>query len=898
MRLKVNMLLIIYLFNISARAALLTIIGIMTAAAQSGPPTPPAPQPPPQDRALAILQKMTLDDKVNMLHGELNNFYGFYNAPIVPLGIPALTMADGPGGVRIADPNVNGQRATQLPMPIALAATWSPALAEQYGRLIGLEAHSTNHNVSLGPVLDIARVPQWGRVAETYGEDPLLAGTMGAADIRGIQSSPVISTLKHFLAYTQETNRLFNGNMIIDNRALQEIYARPVGIAIRDGNPGAAMCSFNKVNGIYACEDDQTINQILKTQLGFDGWIMTDYNARFSTVPAIFAGLDQDMPGNFTPNVGPGDCRFCGPLLDAVRGGEVPMSRIDDAVLRILRSMFEHGLFDTPPVVQPLPEADHDAESLAIAEKAMVLLKNDANALPLKGGITSIVVIGTDADVAVGTGGSGRVKPTRSVTLLEGIQLRAGAGVTVQHIGGTDPVTAVSILPGPDPVPSDFLTPPNGQGHGLRGEYFLNPTFSGRPLLDRTDPYAALNGGFFLFQGLTGGSPHFPDQPQSLNTNCSIRWTGHLTAPVSGSYEFALTTTGTSRMLLDGNLVVSTEPATVAGAVATATATVQLRAGSVHSVRVEFENDGPQQATDAGPQFKFGWTPPAGVVAPQAIAAAALARNAQAAIVVVRDYGGEGGDKSTLHLPNGQADLVRQVAAANPRTIVVLTAGGAVQTSDWDSAVPAILHSWYGGQEQGNAIARILFGDVNPSGRLPITMPVDDAHNPVSTPQQFPGVNLDSTFSEGIFVGYRGYEQFGLKPSYAFGHGLSYTTFNYSDLAVSASGLQINLKVENTGPIAGTETVQAYVGNLPTKLPTAPKALAGWSKVDLQPGETQDVIIQLNPESLSYWDVKTNGWVMPNGMVPIYIGSSSEDIRLTGKIQVGPGATSTTQSLQ
>lgn len=847
-------------------------------------------------RARELLNRMTLDDKVNMLHGELNNYYGFYNAPIASLGIPALTMADGPAGVRVADPNVNGQRATQLPTPIALAATWSSALAERYGRVVGSEAHSTNHNVSLGPVLDIARVPWWGRVPETYGEDPLLVGTLGTADIRGIQSSPVIATLKHFLAYTQETNRLFNGNMIVDDRTLQEIYARPVGMAVRDGNPGAAMCSFNKISGTYSCEDDKSLNGILKTQFRFKGWVMTDYNARFDTVPAILGGLDQDMPGNFTPNVGPGDCRFCGPLLDAVRSGQVPMSRIDDAVLRILRQMFEHGLFDTPPVVQPLPEAEHAAESQAIAEKAMVLLKNDANALPLQAGISSIAVIGADADVDVALGGSGRVKPTSSVTPLDGIRLRAGPGVNVQYVSGSDPVTAVSLLPGPDPVPSDFLIPSNGQGHGLRAEYFLNPNFSGTPLLDRTDPYAALNGGFFLFEGLTGGSPHFPDQPPSLNTNCSIRWTGQLVAPVQGNYEFALSTTGTSRLTLDGNLVLSTQHAAVAGDFKTVTTLVQLQSGSVHSVSVEFINDGPQQATDAGPQFKFGWIPPAGVVAPQAAAAAELARKAQAAVVFVRDYGGEGGDKSTLRLPNGQGDLIRQVAAANPHTIVVLTVAAGVQTSDWDSTVPAILQAWYGGQGQGTTIARILFGDVNPSGKLPLTVPVDDTHTPVSSPEQFPGINLDSKFSEGIFVGYRGYEQLGIKPSYAFGHGLSYTTYTYSNLRVSsnvndagrASQAEVTVNVRNAGSVAGTEIVQVYAGQLNAPVPTARKSLAGFATVDLKPGEAKDVTITLDPKSFSYWDVDKGRWILARGQIPVMVGASSVDLRLTGDIQFAP----------
>lgn len=856
----------------------------------------------PDARAQALLAEMTLEEKIDMLHGELNNFYGFYNAPIERLGIPALTMADGPAGVRIAHPDVNEQRATQLPSPMALGATWDIELAEQHGGIMGREAHSTGHNVQLAPVVDIARVAQWGRVFETYGEDPLLNGTLGAASIRGIQASPVISGLKHYNLYLQETNRLTGANVVVDERTLQEIYTRPFAMALRDGRPGSVMCAFNQVNGTYACENEMILNQILKEQLGFPGWVMTDYLTTFETVPAILAGLDQDMPGDFsaggeTPYNDPSegqpsaDCRFCAPLLDAVNAGDVPQSRIDDAVLRILRPMFLHELFDTPAVIQPLPEAENGAAALAIAEQSMVLLKNEGNVLPLGDAITSIAVIGADADTIVAGGGSARVKPTYSVSPLEAIQSRAGAGVTVQHSPGSDPVASAALLPGPEPVPSDFLTPAGGEGHGLRAEYFLNPDFSGTPEIDRTDPYAALNGGFFIFEGFNANSPHFPEQPQSLNTTSSIRWTGTLTAPVAGAYELALTSTGTSRLFVDGNEVVSTAAGEEARAPTTNMEAVNFEADSVHEVRIEFVNDAPQN-TDAGPQFKFGWIPPEGVVAPQALAAAELARTADAAVVVVRDYGSEGGDKPSLRLPNGQDELIRQVAAANPRTIVVMRAAGAVQTSDWDGGVPALLHAWYGGQEQGNAIAGILFGDANPSGKLPITMPVDETMTPISTPAQYPGTDKDQNLSEGIFVGYRGYEQFNIEPQYPFGHGLSYTTFDYADLSVEptptednqGSPVAVTLTVENTGAVAGAEVVQVYVGTLPTTtVETAPKALAGWAKVMLEPGEQQEVSIALDRESLSYWDVEADRWVMPAGVVPVHVGASSADIRLSGE---------------
>lgn len=840
-------------------------------------------------RARAILRQMTLDEKVNMMHGELNNFFGFYNGPIERLGIPALTMADGPAGVRIANPDVNGKLSTQLPSPLALAATWDETLAQDYGRLAGDEAFRTGHNVLLSPAVDIARVGQAGRAFEGFGEDPLLSGVLGAAEVRGIQSNPVIADLKHYNVYTQEQNRLIGGNVVIDERTLQEIYTRPFDIGVRDGRPGSAMCSFNAVNGVPACANDELLNQILKQQLGFQGWVMSDYGATPNTVPAVLAGLDQEMPGNFTPEQGPGTCNFCGPLLDAVRAGQVPVSRINDAVLRILRPMVALGLFDNPPSIQPLPEEANSATARALSERASVLLKNDAGALPLAANVGSIAVIGADADVVVQGGGSSLVNPTRTVSPLQGIEDRAGPGVTVTHTAGNDPVTSASLLQGPDAIPSDFLTSALGDGAGVRVEYFDSSDLSGTPAVDRTEPFVGINGGFYLFEGLNSQSPHFPLQDNEHNA--SIRWTGTLTAPVSGTYELAVTTNGTSTVYLDDQPVLTTGPSGDPAVVTTAP--VELTAGQAYALRAEYTNDSPG-GTDAGAAFRLGWTPPEPVVTPSVQAAAQAARSAQAAVVVVRDYSSEGGDKPSLDLPNGQAELIRQVAAANPRTIVVLEVGGAVQTSDWDAGVGAVLHNWFGGQEQGAAIAGILFGDVNPSGRLPITIPVDEASTPVSDPSQYPGEGFDQQFSEGIFVGYRGFAERGITPQYAFGHGLSYTTYEYSRLRTAAvpgedggTVLQATVDVTNTGTVAGTETVQVYVGNLPTRrVSSAPVSLAGFETVTLAPGERQRVTVPLSPESLSYWDVDLDEWRTPTGRIPVLVGAASDDIRLRGTMAI------------
>lgn len=889
----------------AASALLLTTPGLANAAAQHPTGalvahTATAAEPTPGwedsqeaiDQAAALLAQMTLLEKVDMLHGELNGNYGFYNAPIERLGIPALGMADGPAGIRIGNPNVNEQRATALPSPIALAASWDAALSNQYGHLMAEEALSTNHNVLLAPAVDIARVSQAGRAFEAFGEDPLLSGTMAASSLQGIQSLPIIGDIKHYNVYTQETNRLVGTNAVIDERSLQEIYTRPFAIGVEDGHAGSSMCSFNKVNGVYACENPVLLTQILKTQLDFQGWVMSDYGATQSTVPSILAGLDQEMPGNFDPNNQPGSSFFGQALVDAVNAGQVPIARIDDAVMRILRPMFALGLFDNPPVVQPLPEAEHGAEARAIAERGMVLLKNDADALPFLDGVDSIAVLGADADVLVAGGGSSLVKPTYAVPPLAGIQARAGAGVAVNHLAGTDPVTGTALLPGPQPIPSDFLTPSVGDGQGLRVEYFANQTFEGAPTMDRVEPYIGINGGFVLYGGLNSSSPHFPTQPQSLNsTDLSIRWTGSVTAPVDGTYQLSLVSKGSTAVYLDDVPIFTTAGS---GDIVTNTVDVPLVAGEARALRVEYVNDVPVVGGDSGigPVIKLGWVTPAGVVAPQATDAAALAAEADAAVVVVRDYSTEGGDRPDLNLPNGQEELIRQVAAANPRTVVVITSGAGVQTSEWEGGVPAILQAWYGGQEQGNAIAGILFGDVNPSGRLPISIPVDEASTPVSTPEQYPGAGLDQQFSEGIFVGYRGYEQFGIAPQYAFGYGLSYTDYEYSNLRVrNESGrhdaepsYSATVTVENTGEVAGTETVQVYAGTLPTAIESAPKSLAGWAQVALEPGERQKVKVQLDLDSMSYWDVDQDKWVTPAGDVPIYVGASSADIRLEGSL--------------
>lgn len=908
-------------------------------------------------RAEALLARMTLEQKVDMLHGEVNNDYGFYNAGIPSLGIPELKMTDGRSGVRLANPAINGQESTLLPSAISVAASWDPEASARHSQVATDETFRSGQNILLSPSMNIARVPQNGRNFESFGEDPLLMGEMGSQYTQTTQDyGGVMSNIQDWAVYTQETNRLENLNMVLSERALQEIYVRPFGINIANSHPGSAMCGFNQVNGEYSCDSDYLLNQILKTQLEFEGFVLTDYAAETTTL-GINNGLDQQQPGNFNPVAGEaGTCEFCQPLIDAVNAGQVSIETINESVLRILRPMYGLGLFDRSYDVLPFPEEEHNEESAAIATEGMVLLKNEDEVLPLADDGGSIAVIGTDADVVVQGGGSSYIdNPTSETSPLAGIQARAGDETEVTFTPGTDPVTSVAYLPGAQPIPSSFLRPASGTGTGLTAEYFQNQDFSGTPYLNRVDPYAGLNGGFFIYDNFNASSPHFPRVPQAMDTNSSIRWSGSLVAPVTGPYELEIVTNGATTLTVDGVDVITTEAWTPTADAPNQTVSVPLdfTAGSTHTITLSYVYDSSEAWNGGGQQIKLGWTPPEGVVLPQVTAAAEAAAAADTAVVFVRDFTSEAGDKPDLVLPNQQADLIRGVAAANPNTVVVMTVGGAVQVVDWQDAVPAVLNAWYPGQNQGTAIAEILFGDTNPSGKLPLTFPVDDEQTPTATPAQFPGINATVDVSEGIFEGYRGYLEEGIEPSYPFGYGLSYTSFDYSKLRVTCkargwdhhkqelqgteetaeapetlsdapadaltvpgtSGNQaepngrggwhpgpghpgkdrsckgkpqeLSLRVTNTGDVAGSDVIQAYAGaNRNAPVPMAEKALAGWTKVYLQPGESQRVTINLDSQSFSYWDEAADRWVLPSGRVPVYVGSSVLDTPLETVVRI------------
>ena len=846
-----------------------------------------------------VLARLTLEEKVDLVTGDQDFGYAFYNAPIERVGIPALTMADGPAGARVNNPSVNGGRNTALPAPIALAATWDSALARRYGDILGAEAFATGHNVMLAPAVDIARAPRGGRTFESFGEDPLLQARMVVPEIQGIQAHHVQATIKHFIANNQEYRR-FTIDVRVDERTLHEIYLPPFEAAIGEGAVGAAMASFNRVNGAYVSEHGELLTGVLRGELGFRGWVMSDYEATWSTAVAANAGLDQEQPAG----------RFWGPrLAAAVTAGEVDPGTLDEMVRRMLRPLIGLGLIERPVEIRPIPVEAHARTAREIAEQGIVLLKNNDDLLPLGSDVRSIAVIGPETDnVSAAGAGSGFLRPLHEVSPLEGIRHRAGAGVRVAHARGTDPLSAAMLLPGPPTIPSAYLAPPDGDGPGLRAEYWANARFEGKPMLTRTDPQVAVNLGFFNIPVFNAISPRLPATPAELNGRISVRWSGTLAADTTGTHRVSLTSLGSASLSLDGLPILRIQGDGLHGPPVDRDAfpplaplvpdvgprieavELELVAGEPRAIQIEYAADSSEQNDQIGAQLRLGWEPPSGSVPPLVREAAVLAAECDVAIVIVPTYESEMMDRPSLDLPNQQDLLIREVAAASPRTVVVLMSGGPVATAGWDASVGALLEAWYAGQEQGDAIARVLFGDVNPSGKLPLTFPIDEAHTPLATPEQYPGIDGVVSYAEGIFVGYRGYDQHDVEPRFAFGHGLSYTSFAYDGLDLQAgpgpAAIEVSFDLTNTGSRAGTEVAQVYLGPLPADAATPRRSLVGWARVTLAPGERRRVSVAIAHRSLEWWDVARGGWALASGSIDVMVGASLRDIRLSGRTTV------------
>ncbi len=801
-----------------------------------------------EQRVEDLFGRLTLDEKLSLLGGT-----GFTTQPIPRLGVPAMAMADAGQGVRGGQDSTLGP-ATAFPAGVVMASTWDTNLMWHVGQAIGEEARNKGSGVQilLGPAVNIHRSPLGGRNAEYLSEDPFLTARLDVAYIKGLQSTGVSACIKHFDCNNQETDRM-DVNAVVSERALREIYLPAFEAGVREGGVWSVMSSYNQVNGRHASANPYLLTEILKKEWGFDGLVMSDWGGVHETA-VVQAGNDLEMPT--------GEHMSVPKLKTALANGTVTLAAVDDSVHRILRTVIRVGLLDGPmhPEADKVNSPAHQQLALEAAERGIILLKNQGGLLPLnRAQVRSIAVIGDAArDMQVDAAGSPEVRPPHVVQMLDGIKALAGGATIYFAAGGTTG----------EPFPSSAVTPPDAPlVHGFRAEYFKNRNLQGAPALVRVDPAIELDGSH-------APAPDFP------KTDFSVRWTGRLTVPANGNYVFTFTGDDGFRVYLSGKLLIDQW---IEQAVTPVSGEARLEAGKAYNLRIEYFQAGGDYTA------RLRWQKPEAT--PYA-AAVAAAKKADVAIVVASTerMEGEGHDRPSMDLPDHQSALIRAVAAANKNTIVVLNNGTPVTMTDWLPSVPALVEAWFPGQEGGTALAKILFGEVNPSGKLPDTFGASRDDYPDAG--NFPGQNHEVNYAEGIYVGYRHFDHAGIQPLFPFGFGLSYTTFRYEHLQLSQPNLPrtgtvlARVDITNTGKRTGEEVVELYLHDLHPKIDRPLRELKGFAKVALQPGETKTVQFPIHPRDLAYFDVPGRQWKADAGNYAVEIGASDRDIRQQAPLQL------------
>ena len=793
------------------------------------------------------LNELTLAEKISLLAAADM----WHTMAVARTGIPVLKVTDGPNGARGQDGNT-GPTSADFPIGMAMGATWNPELIEQVGAALAEETKAKGAHVLLAPTVNIHRTPNAGRNFECYSEDPFLSGTLASAYINGLQENGVAACIKHFVANDQEFERTSMSSEVTE-RPLHEIYLEPFRIAMENSNPWSIMSGYNRLNGTHVSESDPLLKDILKDLWHYDGLVMSDWYGTYSDgVPGGY--LDLEMPG-------PARWMDPGKVLAALEAGELEESHIDDKARRLLRLLVRVGAFDNPELApeQGIDKPEHRQLIRKTAVEAMVLLKNKNNVLPINLDETkTIAVIGENAKWAqIMGGGSSQVNPHYVVSPLAGILSRVGDAAVVNYEIGTP------VYKEPPLLDIDWLTAVDGTP-GLTLEYFNGMALAGDPV--HTQVVKAPQLGFF------GTVDPYIDP-----ANFSARLTATLQVPETRTYEFHLSGIGQSRVLIDGEVQVDKWGENNEYGVTTAS--VDLIAGQSYTLVLEFIT----MPESRFRSFRLSCPP---VIADDPIQAAVdVAAKADVAIIVAglnREWESEGFDRPDLELVGKQNELIARVAEVNANTIVVINTGSAV-TMPWIHDVPAVLQQWYAGQEAGNALADVLFGDATPSGKLPTTFPVRYEDNPAFI--NFPGENGKVYYGEGLFVGYRYYDKRDIAPLFPFGHGLSYTSFAYDNLQLNGDSfgedddILVSVDVTNSGSMAGQEIVQLYVRDVVSRLERPLQELKAFAKVSLEPGETQTITLTLTRQSLAFYDPSVAGWVTESGEFEVLIGASSRDIR-------------------
>ena len=802
-----------------------------------------------------LLQDLTLREKISLISG----FNSWYTNKIDRLGIPSIKMSDGPNGVR-GDSN-SGKSSACFPCAISIGSTWDMDLINQLGVALGEEAKVKDVDVLLGPTINIHRHPLGGRHFESFSEDPFLTGKIATEYVQGVQSQDVAACLKHFIGNDTEYERhLVSSN--IDEKTLREIYLLPFEMGIKDGNAQVVMSAYNKLNNIYCSSHKELLIDILKDEWGFDGYVVSDWGAALETEENANGGLDLEMPG-------PGHA-WGEKLYAAVTEGKVEEELINDKVRRILNIASFSKRFENPEIK---PEESHNTEEhRKLLKKAaaggMVLLKNN-DLLPLKSNIKNLAIIGPNAKEAqIIGGGSASLKPHYQAHPLEAFQNKLGEQTNISYAKGCH---THKYLPR---VNEKFMD----NEEGFLVEYFEGSDFDKNLIMQEH----LIGNKFWVFEGFAKDVIAKLERP-----DISVRFSCAYTPDISGQHEFEIFGIGKARFFIDGKELIDNWTETTPGEAFfsfssdSKKAKIDLIEGETYQIEIRYKFEGNFPAIYIGCQ------------APDRVnlfdEALSLASESDQVILIVgtnSDWETEGNDRSDFNLPVNQNHLIEEVLKVNPNTLVVLNTGSPVKMP-WVDKAEAIIQTWFAGQEFGNALVDIVTGAINPSGRLPTSFPKNIEDTPAFS--SYPGKDLQMNYDEKLLVGYRWYDKKNIQTLFPFGHGLSYTKFDYTDLEINIQAentVSCKFSIQNTGQVAGAETAQCYVGFKTDDDAEPMKTLQGFSKIMLDPNDKSKVEISLNPRNFSSWNIEKKSWEVRSGSYEIFIGSSAENILLQATISL------------
>ena len=806
-----------------------------------------------------VISNLSLEQKVSLLSG----FDNWHTPDIKKYGIPKIKMSDGPNGVR-GDSSTK-QSSACFPSPILLGATWNEKLIKKIGSATGEEALFKDVDVLLAPTINLHRHPLGGRHFECYSEDPILTSKIACAYVSGVQSKGVAACLKHFAGNDTEYERhLVSSN--IDEKTLRELYLYPFEMGIKKAKAKVVMSAYNKVNNIYCSSHDELINKILKKEWKFDGYVVSDWGAALETVENANGGLDLEMPG---------PAKTWGKnLVDAVKAGLVEEKKIDEKVKRILTVAKFTDRFNRKRISErSIDKKSHRKLIKKTAIEGMVLLKNE-DVLPLdRNKISNIALIGPNVkDSQIIGGGSAGLNPHYEIHPLEGVSnFLKDEKVKIHYAKGCH---VDKYLPA---FEKDICYVQGKKEKGFEVEFFRGKNFDGEPIERKV-----LNGN--RFWALQGFAREFLDEKE--RPELSVKFSTTYKPSISGEFEFEVFSIGLSRIKINGKELVDNWSSQKKGeaffgfACAPKRNKIKLTKGKEYLVEVEYEFEG------RFPAIQFGCRPPD----PKNLLeeAVKIAKQSDAVVLVVgtnSDWETEGNDRKGLGLPSDQDVLIRKVLAANKNSVLVLNTGSPV-SMPWIKSCPAILQTWFPGQEFGNALAEILFGKESPSGKLPTTYPKKLSDTPAYS--CYPGKNLQMDYKEKLLVGYKWYEKKKIEPLFPFGHGLSYSKFELKKVSLlkKKHEIKIKVKLKNIGNFSTFETVQCYLERKAVKADTPKKKLVDFKKLKVAKDKSKKLTLKVSKRDLSEWDVKKSKWEIAKGDYVIHVGTSVRDISITEEIKI------------